>query len=242
MSGYRRILLKLSGQSLAGPERQGIHAPTLKQVAEELARVASHGHQLAVVIGAGNIFRGVSGAAQGMDRATADQMGMLATVMNCLALRDALTQAGASARVLSAVPVGGIVEPYLRDSALRLLDEGHILLLGAGTGNPYFTTDTAAALRASEIGADVLLKATRVDGVYDKDPEKFADAQRFDTLGYDEVIQRGLGVMDMSAFLLCRDNGVPILVLDLHESGNIGKAARGERVGTIIRQPGNDDE
>lgn len=235
MAGYRRILLKLSGQSLAGPDGFGIHTPTLRQVAGEIAQVAEAGHQVAIVIGAGNIFRGVSGAAEGMDRATADQMGMLATVINCLALANALEQSGVSARVLSAVPVGGIVDAFRRGRAIGSLDDGNVVILAAGTGNPYFTTDTAAALRAGEIGADVLVKATRVDGVYDKDPEKFDDAQRFDTLTYDEVIERGLGVMDMAAFLICRDNRIPILVLDLHDAGNIVRAAQGETVGTVVR-------
>ncbi len=235
MAGYRRILLKLSGQSLAGPNGFGIHTPTLRQDAGEIAKMAGEGHQVAIVIGAGNIFRGVSGAAEGMDRATADQMGMLATVINCLALGNALEQEGSSARVLSAVPVGGIVDAFRRGRAIGSMDDGNIVILAAGTGNPYFTTDTAAALRAGEIGADVLVKATRVDGVYDKDPEKFDDAERFDELSYDEVIRRGLGVMDMAAFLICRDNRIPILVLDLHESGNIGRAAKGERVGTLVR-------
>lgn len=240
MGGFRRVLLKLSGQSLAGPQEQGIHPPTLSSVADEIAAVRGDGRQIAIVIGAGNIFRGLSGAEAGTDRVLGDQMGMLATVFNCLALADALHQKGVGAQVLSAFEIATVCDPFRRDRALAAFERGDVLLLGGGTGNPFFTTDTAAALRAAELDADALLKATRVDGVYDRDPEKHPDAKRWDRLGFTEVIERNLRVMDTAAFAICRDNQIPIQVFDLHVAGNIRRAAAGEAIGTLVEPEPNE--
>jgi len=237
MTGYRRVLLKLSGQALAGPERFGLHPPTVRQFGEELRALAADGRQVAVVIGAGNLYRGAAGAAVGIDRVTGDHIGMIATVMNCLALHAALTAEGGRARVMSAIPMTGVAEPFDRIRAIETLEEGRVLLLGGGTGNPWFTTDSAAALRAAELGAHVLMKGTRVDGVYDRDPEKHADAVRHERLTYTQVLRDDLKVMDTAAFAICRDAAVPIVVFDVHRAGNLLRVARGEDVGTWIGPP-----
>ncbi len=232
--GFSRVLLKISGEALMGEEPFGISLPVIKRLAEELVDIHKAGVQLGVVVGGGNIFRGVAGAAQGMDRAAADQMGMLATVINALALQEALRSSGADARVLSAIEVGKMVEPFVRTRALKHLDKGRTIVFAAGTGNPFFTTDTAAALRALEIKADVLMKATRVDGVYDKDPKEFPDAVKFDYLTYDQVLEQDLKVMDGAAIALARDAGLPVLVFSMEKRGNIARAVQGESIGTIV--------
>ena len=237
MSGstpYRRILLKLSGEALIGSQAFGIDMETLEGLAQEIKSVREAGVEIAVVIGGGNIFRGLKGAAAGMDRTTADYMGMLATVMNGMALQDALENAGIVTRLMTALEIREIAEPYIRRRAGRHLDKGRVLLFGAGTGNPFFTTDTAAALRAHEIGADVVMKATMVDGIYDRDPQKFSDAVKFDRLTYEEVQSRNLRVMDQTAIALCREHSMPILVFDMRQEGNILRAAMGETLGTIV--------
>ena len=234
----QRVLLKLSGEALMGPDAFGIHNETIVRMAEEVAEIVHMGVQVAVVIGGGNIFRGVAGGAFGMDRATADYMGMLATVMNALALADTMNKARLTARVMSAISIEQVVEPYVRPKALHYLEEGKVVVFAAGTGNPFFTTDSGAALRAIEIGADLLLKATKVDGVYDKDPGKHADAKRYDQLTYDEVIARDLQVMDTAAFALCRDSDVPLRIYDLSVPGNLMRILRGEHVGTLVKGRG----
>ncbi len=231
---YRRVLLKLSGEALCGEQGYGIDAAVLGRLAEELEELVELGVELALVIGGGNIFRGLSAAAEGMDRASADYMGMLATVMNALALQDALERRGVFTRVLSAISMQSLAEPYIRRRAIRHLEKGRVVLFAAGTGNPYFTTDTAAALRAMEIHADVLLKATRVDGIYDKDPAHHADARRFERLDYLEVLARGLRVMDSTAISLCKENGLPIVVFDMMTTGNIRRVVCGEPIGTVV--------
>jgi uridylate kinase len=231
---YKRILLKLSGEALMGPERFGIHPPTLAGIAEQIKEVVALGIQPALVIGGGNIFRGLAASANGMDRASADYMGMLATVMNSLALQDALEAQGVLTRVQSAIEMQELAEPYIRRRAVRHLEKGRVVIFAAGTGNPYFTTDTAAALRAMEIHADVLMKATKVDGVYDKDPVKHADATMFGRLSYMEVLQRNLTVMDSTAITLCKDNGLPIVVFNLTRKDNIRRVVLGEEVGTTV--------
>jgi uridylate kinase len=231
---YKRILLKLSGEALMGPERFGIHPPTLSGIAEQIKEVVALGIQPALVIGGGNIFRGLAASANGMDRASADYMGMLATVMNSLALQDALEAQGVVTRVQSAIEMQELAEPYIRRRAVRHLEKGRVVIFAAGTGNPYFTTDTAAALRAMEIHADVLMKATKVDGVYDKDPVKHADATMFTRLGYLEVLQRNLAVMDSTAITLCRDNRLPIVVFNLTRKDNIRRVVLGDDVGTTV--------
>ena len=236
---YRRILLKLSGEALMGAGSYGIDAPTLDGIAAEIKEVHELGVQIAVVIGGGNIFRGLAAAsAQGMDRASADYMGMLATVMNSLALQDALERQDVITRVLSAIEIREVAEPYIRRRAMRHLEKGRVVIFAAGTGNPYFTTDTAASLRAMEIHADVLMKATKVDGVYDKDPKRHADAKRFERLTYIDVLQRDLKVMDSTAIALCRDNNLAIVVFDLRQRGNIRRVVAGEPIGTLV----SDDE
>ncbi len=232
--GYKRVLLKLSGEALMGNEAYGISPEVVDGLAKEIAQVHGLGAELGIVVGGGNIFRGVLGAATGMDRAVADQMGMLATVMNSLALQDALTRHGVSTRVLSAIEVGRMAEPFVRGRALRHLEKGKVVIFAAGTGNPFFTTDTAAALRALEIKASVLFKATRVDGVYDKDPKKNADAKRFDHLTYQEVLEKDLKVMDAAAISLARDAGLPVVVFSMEVPGNIEKAFKGEPIGTLV--------
>ncbi len=231
---YKRVLLKLSGEALAGDQGYGIDPKVVNALAEEIADIVSDGVELAVVVGGGNIFRGLAGSAEGMDRAQADYIGMLATVMNALALQDAFERHGTYSRVQSAINMQEVSEPYIRRRAIRHLEKGRVVILAAGTGNPYFTTDTTAALRACELGVDCLMKATKVDGVYDSDPAKNPDAERFDEITYMEVLQRGLNVMDATATSLCMDNSVPMIVFDLTKRGNIKKALRGEDVGTTI--------
>ncbi len=231
---YQRILLKLSGESLAGDVKFGIEAETLAAIAKEIKEIASLDVQLAIVVGGGNFFRGMSTAAEGMDRIGADYIGMLATVMNALSLQQALHACGQSSRVLSALKIEGVVEPYVRARALKHLENDKVVIFAGGTGNPLFTTDTASSLRALEIGADVMIKATRVDGVYDADPEKNPDAKRFDKLNYATVLEKDLRVMDATAITLCQENGMPIQVLDFHQKGNLTRAVMGESVGTIV--------
>jgi len=231
---YRRIVLKLSGEALAGSQGFGIDPPVLDRIGEEVRDVTDLGVQVAIVIGGGNIFRGVAASAAGMDRATADYMGMLATVINALALQDALEKAGVQTRVLSAIEMRAVAEPYIRRRAIRHLEKNRVVIFAAGTGNPFFTTDTAGALRAVEIGADAIIKATKVDGVYSADPKRDPAAKRLDRLTYIEVLNRGLGVMDTTAISLCMDNKLPIVVFDLMEAGNIKRIVLGEPVGSIV--------
>jgi uridylate kinase len=236
-SGFRRILLKLSGEALAGSaedKKFGIDAKTLDGICKEIASVIESGTQVAVVIGGGNFFRGISASESGIERATADYIGMLATVMNALAVQQGLKQVGVEARVQSAIPISPVSEPYVRLRALKHLNLGRVVIFAAGTGNPYFTTDTAASLRAAEINADILVKATKVDGVYDADPAKNPDAKRYDQVTYDEVLQKRLGVMDATAIALCRDNNMPMRVLSLNEQGALRRMATGAAVGTLI--------
>jgi uridylate kinase len=234
MAGYKRILLKLSGEAMAGAASFGIDADRVKALGREVADVAESGIQVGVVVGGGNIFRGIALAARNMDRVTGDHMGMLATVINSLALSDALEQMGIATRVMSAIEMHQVAEPYIRRRAIRHLEKGRIVIFAAGTSNPYFSTDTAATLRALEIKADVIAKATRVDGVYDKDPLKFADAVMYREITYLDVLQKGLGVMDATSIALCRDNKLPILVFNLNTPGNIMRMSMGESVGTVI--------
>ena len=231
---YKRILLKLSGESLGGADGSGIHPEQAEQVAKIIADVRRENVDVAIVIGAGNLWRGRTGIRRGMDRATADYMGMLATVMNALALMDAMERSGMYIRVQSAVEMRAVAEPYIRRRAIRHLEKGRVVIFGGGTGNPYFSTDTAAALRAMEIGADVLIKATKVDGVYDSDPAHNPDAVRFDRLTHIETINKRLEVMDSTAISLCMDNNLPILVLNLWQPGALLKALYGEPVGTLV--------
>lgn len=231
---YERVLLKLSGEALAGDLGYGIDPKVVNDLADEIADIVKDGVQLAVVVGGGNIFRGLAGSAEGMDRAQADYIGMLATVMNALALQDAFERHGIFSRVQSAINMQEVSEPYIRRRAIRHLEKGRVVILAAGTGNPYFTTDTTAALRACELDVDCLMKATKVDGVYDCDPAKNPDAKRFDHITYMEVLNRGLNVMDATATSLCMDNEVPMIVFDLTKRGNIKSALRGEDVGTTI--------
>lgn len=233
--GYKRILLKLSGEALAGQQGYGIDPDIIRGIAAEIRGVADLGVQIAIVIGGGNIFRGVAASSMGMDRASADYMGMLATVMNSLALQDALEKAGVVTRVQSAIEMQEIAEPYIRRRAVRHLEKGRVVIFGAGTGNPFFTTDTAASLRAIEIGAEIILKATKVDGVYNADPLKDKDAIKYDQLTYLDVLKQGLRVMDSTAISLCMDNDLPILVFDLGGCGNIQRVVCGEQIGTIIK-------
>lgn len=231
---YERILLKLSGEALMGESRYGIDTGTLAQIASEVKEVVALGTEVALVIGGGNIFRGVSGAAKGMDRSSADYMGMLATVINSLALQDALEKIGVQTRVQSAIEMRQIAEPYIRRRASRHMEKGRVVIFAAGTGNPFFTTDTAAALRAMEIKADVMLKATKVDGVYTADPMKDPGARRYKTLSYMDVLQKELKVMDSTAISLCMDNDLPLVVFDLTAPGNVVRVVRGEDVGTLV--------
>jgi uridylate kinase len=234
MPAYKRILLKLSGEALMGDDAFGINRATIVRMVEEVAEVTRMGVQVAVVIGGGNIFRGVAGGSVGMDRATADYMGMLATVMNALALADTMNKAGLIARVMSAIAIEQVVEPYVRPKALQYLEEGKVVIFAAGTGNPFFTTDTAAALRGAEIGAEIVLKATKVDGVYTADPKKDANATRYATITFDEVIGRNLEVMDATAFALCRDQKLPIKVFSIFKSGALKRVVLGEDEGTLV--------
>ena len=231
---YKRILLKLSGEALMGESAYGISRPTIEAIVAEIAAVAQLGVEIGVVIGGGNIFRGVAPGAQGMDRATADYMGMLATVMNALALQDAMRQAGVASRVQSALNIEQVVEPYIRGKAIRYLEEGKVVVFAAGTGNPFFTTDTAAALRASEVGAEIVLKATKVDGVYTSDPKTDPGAKRYSRVSFDEAIQRNLKVMDATALTLCRDQRLPVNVFSIFRKDALKRVVAGEDEGTLV--------
>ncbi len=232
---YKRVLLKLSGEALAGENGFGIDTDILNSIADELKTIRESGVEIAIVIGGGNIFRGIKGATSGMDRASADYMGMLATVLNALALQDALERKEVFTRVQSAIGMQELAEPYIRRRAIRHLEKGRIVIFGAGTGNPYFTTDTTAALRAMEVGCEVVLKATKVDYVYDSDPMKNKDAKPFTNLTYLDVLSKGLKVMDSTAISLCMDNQLPIVVFNLHEKGALTRVVNGESVGTLVR-------
>ena len=231
---YKRILLKLSGEALMGDDAYGINRETLWRIVNEVKTVSDLGVEIGVVIGGGNIFRGMAGASSGMDRATADYMGMLATVMNAMALADAMRQAGMNARVQSALSIEQVVEPYIRGKAIRYLEEGKVVIFGGGTGNPFFTTDTAAALRGSEIGAEMVLKATKVDGIYTADPKKDPTATRFTKISFDEAIGRNLAVLDATAFALCRDQKLPINVFSIFKAGALKRVVLGEDEGTLV--------
>lgn len=231
---YKRILLKLSGEALMGDRPYGIDPKRLAEYAKEIKQVVDRGIEVAIVIGGGNIFRGVAGASNGMDRVQGDHMGMLATCINGLALQSALEDEGLHTRLQTALEIKEVAEPYIKRKAIRHLEKGRVVIFGAGTGNPYFTTDTAAVLRAIEINADAILKGTRVDGVYDKDPEKNKDAVKFETISFKEVIQKGLKVMDMTAFTLSEENKLPIIVFDMNTSGNLLKLISGENIGTVV--------
>ncbi len=233
---YRRVLLKLSGESLLGDKAFGIDRGFADYLAGEIRELVGLGVETSAVVGGGNIFRGVSDAARGMDRVSADHMGMLATVINALALQDALERAGVTTRVLSAIEMREVAEPFIRRRAIRHFEKGRVVIFAAGTGNPYFSTDTAAALRAMEVKADIILKGTKVDGIYDKDPLQHPDARRFDELSYLEVLQKGLRVMDTTAISLCMDNRLPIIVYNLKQKGNLRRIVTGEKVGTLVKE------
>jgi len=232
---YKRILLKLSGESLMGDQQYGIDNTQVLQYAKDIKNVHDQGIEIAVVVGGGNIFRGLSAEKSGMERAQADYMGMLATVINCMAMQNALESIGVETRLQSAIKMEQICEPYIRRRAMHHLEEGKIVIFGAGTGNPYFTTDTAASLRAIEIKADVVLKGTRVDGIYTADPEKDPSATRYDEISFQEVYDKGLNVMDMTAITLCQENKLPIIVFDMNKEGNFMKIAKGEAIGTLVK-------
>ena len=234
MAAYKRILLKLSGEALMGEDAYGINRATIVRIVREVQEVTQLGCEVAVVIGGGNIFRGVAGGSVGMDRATADYMGMLATVMNALALADTMRQEGITARVMSAIAIEQVVEPYVRPKALQYLEEGKVVVFAAGTGNPFFTTDTAAALRGAEIGAQIVLKATKVDGVYTEDPKTVPDAKRYQRLTFDEAIVKHLKVMDATALTLCRDQNLPISVFSIFKPGALKRVILGEDEGTLV--------
>ncbi len=234
MPTYKRILLKLSGEALMGEDAYGINRATIVRMVREVREITEMGCEVAVVIGGGNIFRGVAGGAVGMDRATADYMGMLATVMNSLALADTMRQEGMTARVMSAIAIDQVVEPYVRPKALQYLEEGKVIVFAAGTGNPFFTTDTAAALRGAEIGAEIVLKATKVDGVYTADPKKNPNATRYENISFDEAIQKNLQVLDSTAFALCRDQKLPIKVFSIFKAGALKRVILGENEGTLV--------
>jgi len=231
---YKRILLKLSGESLMGNKQFGIDHDRLSQYAMEIKEIATSGVQVSIVIGGGNIFRGIQAAEGGMDRVQGDYMGMLATVINSMALQAALERIHVNTRLLSAIKMEEICEPFIRRRAVRHLEKGRVVIFGAGTGNPYFTTDTAAALRAIEVEANVILKGTRVDGIYTADPEKDKNAKKYDTISFSEVYEKGLSVMDMTAFTLCNENKLPIIVFDMNKPGNFKKVVAGEKVGTLV--------
>jgi uridylate kinase len=231
---YKRIVLKLSGEALAGEKGFGIEHETISSIARQVVEVEQLGVEVAIVVGGGNIWRGVSGSAKGMDRATADYMGMLATVINALALQDALENEGMETRTMSAIEMRAVAEPYIRRRAIRHMEKGRVVIFAAGTGNPYFSTDTTAALRSAEIEAEVILMAKKVDGVYDSDPVKNPAAKKYDRLDYIDVINQGLGVMDSTAASLCMDNNIPIIVFNLMKNGNILKAVMGEKIGTYV--------
>jgi uridylate kinase len=232
---YKRILLKLSGESLMGSRQYGIDNAQVLQYAQDIKNVYDTGMEIAIVVGGGNIFRGLSAEKSGMERAQADYMGMLATVINCMALQNALESIGVETRLQSAIKMEQICEPYIRRRAMHHLEVGKIVIFGAGTGNPYFTTDTAASLRAIEIKADVVLKGTRVDGIYTADPEKDPSATRYDEISFQEVYDKGLNVMDMTAITLCQENNLPIIVFDMNKEGNFMKIAKGEAIGTLVK-------
>ena len=231
---YKRILLKLSGEALMGDQNHGIDPVRMKEYAEEIKQIQQTGTEIAIVIGGGNIFRGVSGASKGMDRVQADYMGMLATVINGLALQSALENADVPTRLQTAIRIEAIAEPFIKRRATRHLEKGRVVIFGSGTGNPYFTTDSAAVLRAIEINADVILKGTRVDGIYNKDPEKNKEAIKFDSLSFDEVLKKGLKVMDTTAFTLSQENNLPIIVFDMNTKGNLSRIINGENIGTHV--------
>ena len=231
---YRRVMLKISGEALMGDQGFGLHPPTVQRIAQEVKAVHDDGVEVCMVIGGGNIFRGLSGSAQGMERTTADYMGMLATVMNALGMQSALEQLGIHTRVISAIPMDQVCEPYIRRRAVRHLEKKRVCIFAAGTGNPYFTTDTAATLRASEVGCEGVFKGTKVDGVYDKDPKRFADAKRYETVSYDEALEKNLGVMDATAIALARDNKLPIIVFSLDEPGGFRTILSGEGTYTTV--------
>lgn len=231
---YSRVVLKLSGEALAGKKGFGIDPETTVSIAKQIKEIISHDVQVSIVVGGGNLWRGIAGSNAGMDRATADYMGMMATVMNSLALQDALEKLDVDTRVLTAIEMREVAEPYIRRRAIRHLEKGRVVIFGAGTGNPYFSTDTTAALRAAEIEADVILMAKQVDGVYDCDPVKNPDAQRYDELSYIDVLNQGLGVMDSTATSLCMDNKIPIIVFNLNRNGNIKRVVMGENIGTYV--------
>ena len=235
MLKYKRILLKLSGEALAGNQKFGISSDILDSFARQLKEVHDLGVELAVVIGGGNIFRGIAGQEQGFDRATGDTLGILATIMNAIALQNSIEKIGVPTRVLTAVQMPEIAEPYIRRRAIRHLEKGRIIILAGGTGNPYFTTDSGGALRALEIGADILAKGTKVNGVYDKDPQKFADAVKYDNISFDETLSKDLKVMDAAALSLCRENDLPVIVFNILEDGNIKRMVNGEEIGTIVK-------
>jgi uridylate kinase len=236
MPKYARVLLKVSGEALMGAGGFGIDIDTVDRIARDVKEAADAGSEICMVIGGGNIFRGLAGAAKGIDRATADYMGMLATVMNALAMQAALERTGLASRVQSAIPMSSVCEPYVRRRAIRHMEKGRVVIFAAGTGNPFFTTDTAAALRAAEMNCDALLKATQVDGVYSADPKKYPDAVRYESLSYHEVLARDLAVMDASAISLSRENGIPILVFSLHDRGALAQVLRGQGRATIITE------
>jgi len=238
-SFYKRVLLKLSGEALAGEQKYGIDPQTITSIAAEIKAVVECGTQMALVIGGGNIFRGLAASSKGMDRASADYMGMLATMINSLAMQDALEKIGVDTRVQSAIEMREVAEPYIRRRAIRHLEKGRVIILGAGTGNPYFTTDTAASLRAMEIGAEVILKGTKVDGVYSADPMKDPTALKYHQLSYIDVLKKGLQVMDATATSLCMDNNLPIIIFDVTTGGNIMKVVLGEKIGTIVKGEDN---
>lgn len=233
---YKRILLKLSGEALMGDQQYGIDINRVAQYAKDIKDIHSMGMEIAIVIGGGNIYRGLSAEQAGMDRVQADYMGMLATVINSMALQDALEKVEIKTRLLTAIKMEQICEPFIRRRAVRHLEKGRVVIFGAGTGNPYFTTDTAASLRAIEINADVVLKGTRVDGIYTADPLKDASATRFDEITFQDVYNRGLNVMDMTAFTLCQENKLPIIVFDMNKPGNLTRLANGEQIGTLVRE------
>lgn len=234
-SKYRRILLKLSGEALAGTQHSGINPDVIGQIADDVKTAFETGVQIGLVIGGGNFVRGISAASKGMDRANSDYMGMLATVINSMAMQDALEKRGIPTRVQSAIGMAAVAEPYIRRRAIRHLEKNRIVIFAAGTGNPYFTTDTAASLRAMEINADVIMKATNVDGIYDRDPKKHADAKFYPELTYMDVLKEGLQVMDSTAISLCMDNKLPIITFNLNKAGNIARVVRGEKIGTIVK-------
>lgn len=235
---FKRVLLKLSGEALAGDKAFGISTEVIDRIAKEIKDVAGLGVEVAIVLGGGNIFRGIAGTAAGMDRATSDYMGMLATVLNSLALQDCLEKLGVFTRVMSAIEMHELCEPYIRRRAVRHLEKGRVVIFAAGTGNPYFTTDTAASLRAMEVGAEIIMKATRVDGVYNDDPEKNKNATMYKTLDYIDVLKDNLKVMDSTAISLCMDHNLPILVFNLTTAGNFKRVVMGDDIGTVVKRPG----